>query len=125
MSRRARIGHMLSAIVLFLSGAIGLYNGLRELRYVLTPFQRSVSTGVLLYGIVGMVAGVALVMRHPSSAWLAAAWGVLVTFVASTAALAYAGPDATVIGAVAGGLATALIAAAVVWTARVSSASTR
>jgi uncharacterized membrane protein len=116
---------MLSAIVLFFSGAIGLYNGLRELGYVFTPFQRSVSTGVLLYGVVGMVAGVALVMRHPSSVWLAAAWGVLVTFVASTAALAYAGSDATVIGAVAGGMATGLIAAAVVWSARVSSASRR
>jgi hypothetical protein len=82
--------------------------------------QRSVSIGVLVYGVLGVVAGVALASRHPSSAWLAAMWVVAVTYVASVAAVAYAGADASVVGAVASGIASALIAAGVIWTARES-----
>ena len=124
MNRRRRVGWALSLVTLFLSGALGLFNGVRELTDVLTPLQRSVSTGVLAYGILGVVAGVALAARHPSSAWLVAMWGVVVTYVASFAAIAYAGADATVVGAVASGIGSALIAAGVIWAARASTRRT-
>jgi hypothetical protein len=117
---RHKIGRALSLVMLFGTGALGLYSGVRETAYTLTPLQRSVSVGVLLYGVLGVAAGVALAARHRASVWLSAIWGVVITYVASLAAIAYAGADATLIGAIASGIATALIAAGVIWSARVS-----
>jgi hypothetical protein len=117
---RRNIAWILSLTMLFGTGALGLYNGVRELAYTLTPLQRSVSVGVLLYGIVGVVAGIALAARHRAAVWLSAVWGALITYVASLAAIAYAGPDASAIGAVAAGIASAVIAGGVIWSARVS-----
>jgi uncharacterized membrane protein len=117
---KRKIGRALSLLLLLGTGATGLYNGVRDLPGAATTLQYSVTIGVLLYGTLGVAAGVAMAMEHPSSVWLAALWGVVATYVASTAALAYAGSDATVRGAVAGGLGTALIAAGVVWSARAS-----
>jgi hypothetical protein len=117
---KRKIGWALSLLLLFGTGALGLFSGVRELSVADTSLQYSVTVGVLLYGIVGVAAGAAMAAEHPSSVWLAAIWGVIVTYVASTAALAYAGAGATMRGAVASGLATALIAAGVVWSARAS-----
>jgi hypothetical protein len=120
MSRRRRVGLVLAIATLFVSGALGLLNGVRELSQTLTPLQRSVSIGVLVYGIAGVAGGIALVARHPSAIWLAAIWGVAVTYVSSLAAIAYAGADATLVGAIAAGIGSALIAAAVIWAARLA-----
>jgi uncharacterized membrane protein len=117
---KRKIGWALSLLVLLGTGATGIYNGARELPGAHTTLQYSVTIGVLLYGILGVAAGAAMAVRHPLSVWLAALWGVVVTYVASTAALAYAGPDATVGGAVGGGLGAALIAVGVIWSARAS-----
>ncbi|MFN2564229.1 MAG: hypothetical protein ABR499_04370 [Gemmatimonadaceae bacterium] len=117
---RRKIARTLSLLVLLATGALGVYNGVRELHGGLTTFQYSVTLGVMLYGALGLAAGAALAVRHPWSVWLASLWGVVVTYVSSTPALAYAGADATVSGAVAGGLGAALIAAGVVWSARAS-----
>ena len=116
MARKA--GWLLSVLVLIASGGLGLYNGVSELSDPLTPFQRCVSTGVLVYGIFGVAGAVALLARWQSAVWLTIAWAIVVTFVASTAAYAYAGEDATPVGAIAGGLGTALIGLGVVWCAR-------
>jgi hypothetical protein len=120
MSRARRLGQTLSLAMLFVTGALGLFNGLREVTFTLTPLQRAVSIGVLIYGVLGVVAGVALAMRHRSSVWLTALWGVAITYVASFAAVAYAGPEASATGAVASGMASALLAAGVIWSAWVS-----
>lgn len=120
MTRPGKVGWALSLLMLFATGALGLYNGVRELGYTLTPLQRSVSIGVLVYGILGVAAGVALAARHPSSVWLAAMWGAVITYVAAFAAIAYARTSASVVGAVASGIASALIAGGVIWTVRVS-----
>ncbi len=114
MNRRRRVGLILSIAMLFVSGALGLLNSVGELSQTLTPLQRSVSIGVLVYGIAGVAGGIALVARHPSAIWLAAIWGVAVTYVSSLAAIAYAGADATLVGAIASGIGAALIAAGVV-----------
>jgi hypothetical protein len=123
MSRRRRVGLILAIATLFVSGALGLLNGVRELSQTLTPLQRSVSAGVLVYGIAGVAGGIALVVRHRSAIWLAAIWGVVVTYVSSLAAIAYAGADATLVGAIASGIGAALIAAGVVWAARLATRS--
>ena len=117
---KRKIGRALSVLLLLVTGALGLFNGVRDLPGVVTTLQRSVTIGVLLYGVLGVAGGAAMVMGHRSSVPLAALWGVVVTYVASMAALAYAGSAATVGGAVASGLGTALIAAGVVWSARAS-----
>jgi hypothetical protein len=123
MNRKATIAWTLALFVLFVTGVLGLFNGLRELSDPLTPLQRSVSVGVLVYGVLGLAGGIALMAGHRAAAWLAAVWGVIVTYVASIAPIAYGGAEGTLIGAVASGIASALIAVGVVWVARTSAAT--
>jgi hypothetical protein len=115
----ARKAAWIVAILLLLNtGVLGLYSGLGELSGARTPLQRSVTGGVLMYGVLGLAAAVALFVRHRWSVPLSIGWAVVVTYVASFAALAYAGEDATIGGAIAGGVGAALIGAFVVWCAR-------
>ena len=115
----ARKAAWIVAILLLLNtGVLGLYNGLGELSEARTPLQRSVTMGVLIYGILGLSAAVALFVRHRWSVPLSIAWGVVITYVASAAAPAYAGEDATVGGVIAGGIGAGLIGVLVVWCAR-------
>ena len=116
MGRKA--AWILSVLLLLNTGVIGVYNGITELSQAITPLQRSVTVGVLIYGIFGLAGAIALIARRPSAVWLASAWTAVVTYVASTAALAYAGDDATVGGSVAAGVGAALIGLGVVWCAR-------
>ena len=114
------ISWLLAVVVLLVTGVMGVYNGIDEMHDAYTRLQQSVTIGVLVYGVLGLAALVALIARHRSAVWLAILWGIVVTYVASTAAIAYAGSDATVVGAVAGGLGAALIAWAVVWSVQVA-----
>ena len=116
MGRKA--AWILSILLLLNTGALGVYNGTTELSQATTPLQRSVTGGVLIYGILGLAGAIALIARRRSAVWLASAWTAVVTYVASTAALAYAGADATVGGAVAGGVGAAVLGLGVVWCAR-------
>jgi hypothetical protein len=116
MARKA--AWILSILVLANTGLLGLYNGVSELADAQTPLQRSVTIGVLLYGVLGLAALVALIVRHAAAIWLAVGWAIVVTYVASTAAIAYAGDDASVGGAIAAGGGAALIGLGVVWCAR-------
>ena len=114
----ARKAAWIVAILLLLNtGVIGIYSGVREISDVRNRLQLSVTTGVLVYGILGLAAAVALVLRHRWSVPLSIAWGVVVTYVASAASLAYAPEDATIGGAIAGGLGAGLIGAFVAWCA--------
>jgi len=115
----ARKAAWIVAILLLLNtGGLGLYNGVSELADARTPLQRSVTLGVLIYGVLGLAAAAALMARHRWSVPLAIGWAVVVTYVASTATLAYAGSDATVAAVVGGGVGAALIGIFVVWCAR-------
>lgn len=105
-------------VVLLATGALGVSNGVRELSGAVTPLQYSVTVAVILYGVLGLLAGGLLVVRHSWSVWVGTAWAVVVTYVGSTAALAYAGANATALAAVFGGIGSALVGAAVVWGAR-------
>jgi hypothetical protein len=116
MGRKA--AWILSILLLLNTGALGIYNGTTELSQATTPLQRSVTGGVLVYGILGLAGAIALIGRRRSAVWLASAWTAVVTYVASTAALAYAGADATVGGAVAAGVGAAVLGLGVVWCAR-------
>jgi hypothetical protein len=113
-----KVAWIVSILLLLNTGGLGLYNGLSELSDAHTPLQRSVTTGVLIYGILGLAAAVTLMMRRPVAVWFSIGWAIVITYVASTAALAYSGADASVGGALAGGLGAALIGIGVVWCAR-------
>jgi hypothetical protein len=112
------IARWLSVLLLLVTGVLGILNGTHELGDARTALQKSVTIGVLVYGVLGLLGAMALARRLSISLPLAAAWAVVVTYVASTAAIAYAGEEATVVGAVAAGVATALIGAGVVYVAR-------
>lgn len=122
MGRKA--AWILSILLLLNTGGIGLYDGLTELSDARTPLQRSVTLGVLAYGILGIAAAVMLGARRPVAVWLAAGWAIVVTYVASTAALAYSGDDATLGGAAAAGVGASLLGLGVVWCARVTTRAT-
>ena len=109
---------ILSILVLANTGALGLYNGVTELSDAHTALQRSVTMGVLIYGVLGVAAVVALIARHGSAVWLTAGWAVVITYVASMAAVAYAGDDASVGGAIAAGVGAAVLGIGIVWCAR-------
>ena len=113
-----KIGWFLSVGVLLLTGVMGTWNAPHEWSNSATPLQKSVTAGVFLYGIFGLVAAGGMIARRRWSVPAAMAWGVSVTYVASVATIAFAGNDATVIGTIAAGVSSALIAAAVVWSAR-------
>ena len=117
----ARKAAWIVAILLLLNtGGLGLYNGLSELADARTPLQRSVTMGVLIYGLLGLAAAIALIVRHRWSVPLSIGWAIVVTYVASTAALAYSSSDATVAGALGGGFGAAVIGVFVVWCARIN-----
>ena len=112
------IAWTLSLAILGLTGVMGVYNGLTEWDGADTALQRAVTGGVLVYGVLGLAAFATLLNRRRAAIRWCAAWGAAVTFVATAAVPAYAGPDATVAAAVVGGLATLLLVALVIWTAR-------
>ena len=116
MARKA--AWIVALLLLLNTGVLGLYDGLGELSDARTPLQRSVTGGVLIYGILGLAAAVALFVRHRWAVPLSIAWGIVITYVASAAAPAYAGDDATIGGTIAGGVGAGLIAVFVVWCAR-------
>jgi len=109
---------IVAILLLFNTGLVGFYNGVTEFAEAHTPLQKSVTAGVFLYGIFGLSAAVALFVRHRWSVPLSIGWAVVVTYVATTAALAYAGEDATVGAAISGGIGAGLIGVFVVWCAR-------
>ena len=115
-----KVAWILSILALLGTGAGGLYNGINEFSATATPLQHTVTFGEVLYGVFGIAAGVALAARRQSAVKLVSAWAVAITYVAAVAALAYAGDDATVGGAIAGGVGVGLISFGVVWCARVT-----
>ena len=122
MGRKA--AWIVAILLLLNTGAVGFYNGVTEFAEAHTPLQRSVTAGVFLYGVFGLSAAIALFVRHRWSVPLSAVWAVVVTYVASTAALAYAGEDATIGAAVSGGVGAGLIGAFVVWCAHATTRPT-
>jgi hypothetical protein len=116
-----RIARVVGILLLVVTGLLGLYNGVIERSDVETPLQASVNVGVLLYGVLGLVGAYAALRRRRWGVWSVTAWAVLITYVSGTAALAFAGADAGVVGAVSAAAGAALIGAFVVWAVRPAS----
>jgi hypothetical protein len=108
--------------VLLATGVLGIKDGAGDWGNPQTALQRTVTVGVLLYGVLGLVAAFGVVRRQRWSAVLSAAWGVVVTYVATVASFAYSDPTLSQSGTMAGVMgafvATALIGLFVVWVVR-------
>lgn len=113
-----RIARILALLVLAATGVLGIQNGVREWTNPYTPFQRAVYAGVVLYGVLGLAAVYGVIRRRAWSVRVVMAWGVAITYVSATAAMAYGGPDVTPVAAIASGLGGGLIAAFVIWAVR-------
>jgi hypothetical protein len=111
-------GWILAMLALLATGALGIYNGLTEWGDATTGWQRAVTGGVVVYGVLGLLGGIGLARRRRWSYRLAIAWGFVVTFVASGAVLAYGGADASVGAAVSAGIGAAVVGILVALAAR-------
>jgi Tannase and feruloyl esterase len=100
--------------LLLLLGVVGIIDAVNELPTV-RGLQAVVTSGVLLYGVLGIAAAVAVLMRRRIARWLTAIWAVDVTAVAFLAPIAYGGSDVTIAGAIAGGVGSALVGFWVWW----------
>jgi uncharacterized membrane protein YjfL (UPF0719 family) len=112
-----KIAWILSLAVLLLTGVLGVYNGLTEWGEWRTTMQQSVTVGVLLYGLLGLITALGLLQRRRWSVVTGFAWAVAVTYVPGVAVTAYGGEGATMLSAIAASGVTALIAVGVIWTA--------
>jgi FtsH-binding integral membrane protein len=113
------IAWVLSLLMLLLTGVVGFYNGLTEWGEGSTVMQHSVTAGVLLYGILGLVTAFGLFRRRRWSVGTAIAWALAVIYVPGVAVMVYGGDGATLGSAIVASGASAVIALGVVWTAHV------
>ncbi len=122
-------GWIAALALLFLSGGVGLYDGVGDLREAAGALQRSVSIAVLLYGVLGLAAGTGLARRRAWAVPLCVAWAAAVVYAASIASFAFHDPtfaqDSTATGVIASAISTTLMGALVVWAARVATRAPR
>ena len=109
------VGRVVALAVLLFTGVAGVHNGIDERSGITNGLQAVVTTGVLVYGLLGVAAFLAVLRHWRSAGPLVILWGIDITMVATLAPLAYGGPDVPVPGALAGGLATALVAFGIWW----------
>jgi hypothetical protein len=109
---------VVALLVLAGTGALGIYNGITERHLIQTSLQAAVTYGVLLYGVLGLISALGVILRAHWSVWTTAAWAVTATFVAGTAVLAYGEPDSSPRTAATSYIAAALFTAAIIWAVR-------
>jgi uncharacterized membrane protein (DUF2068 family) len=113
------IAWVISLILLLFTGVVGVYNGLTEWGEGRTTMQHSVTAGVFLYGILGLVTAFGLFRRRRWSVGTAIAWTLAVTYVPGVAVMVYGEEGAILSSAIAASAGSLLVALAVVWTAHV------
>ena len=114
-----KVALVLSLLVLLVTGVLGVYNGSTEWVEGETPFQHSVTVGVFLYGVVGLITAYGLIRRRRWSLKTAIIWAICVSYVPGFAVMAYADKDTTLGSAIAASAGGALIALGVLWTINV------
>ena len=114
-----KIAWILSLALLLFTGCVGLYNGLTEWREGGTTMQQSVTAGVFLYGILGLVTALGLFRRRRWSVGTAIPWALAVAYVPGVAVMAYGEEDAILSSAIAASVGSLVIALGVVWTTHV------
>ena len=112
-----KIAWVLSLALLIVLGVLGVHNGVTEWNSGTTPAQKSVTVGVLLYGVFGLVTAYGLFRRRSWSVGTAIAWGIAITYVPGVAIMAFGGEGAILSSAIGASAASAVIGAGVIWTA--------
>jgi uncharacterized membrane protein YjfL (UPF0719 family) len=111
-----KIAWVVSLALLLVTGLLGIYSGVTEWNPDNNPVQKSVTAGVLLYGVLGFVTAYGLFLRRRWSFPTAIAWGVVVTYVPGVAVMSFSDEAGRLTSAFAASGTTALIAAGVIWT---------
>ncbi len=114
-----RVAFVLSLLLLLFTGVVGVRNGVSEWGEGRTPMQHSVTVGVLLYGIFGLVTAYGLFRRRRWSVATSIAWAIPITYVPGVAVMVYGDEGAVLGSAIAASVVSGLLALGVVWTARV------
>jgi hypothetical protein len=113
-----KIGWLLSALVLAGTGVIGLQDAFEEWHGAISAGQKSATVAVGIYGILGVIAAIGLLMRRRWSDPLVIAWAVCVTYAATAGTIFYGGSDANTVGTIFAFLGAGTVASLVVWGAR-------
>lgn len=111
-----RAAWIVSLGLLLFTGAVGVHNGITEWGEGETPLQHSVTAGVFLYGLLGLISFYGLLRRRRWSLRTVIAWTAPVIYVPGVAVMAYGGEDAILGSALAASAGSALVALGVVWT---------
>ena len=111
---------ILAAAFLLIFSTLGGYGGIDELRDTdeKTVLQQSVSISSVIYGLLGIAAGVGVLLRRRWGYFLSIVWGVVITYAGGMASHAY-GETTAPVSAIAA-LLTALIAGIVIWLANIA-----
>ena len=110
---------IVSLLLLLGIGGIGVYDGIREWGQGTTFWQRSVTGGVFLYGVLGLVSAYGLFRRRRWALRSVIAWAIVVTYVPGVAVMADGGEGAMIGAAIAASVSTGLVALGVIWTTNV------
>ena len=116
---------ILAASLLLVISVLGINNGINEVSSTdeRTVLQQSVSIGSFIYGLVGLAAGVGVLLRRRSGYFLSIVWGVVITYTGGMASHAYGETSAPITSIAT--LATALVAGFIVWLANVATKEPR
>jgi hypothetical protein len=112
---------IVALLVLGGTGLIGVYDAFDEWRGAHSLMQKSVTAGGGVYGVLGLIAVMGLILRRKWSARWAIAWAIVTTYVGSAAVTVY-GEAQNVVSATAGAFAMCVVVTGlVVWLAAVGS----
>ena len=87
---KRKIAMFLSAAVLIAISVLGGMNGWDELPSEGTPLQRSVAIASLIYAVLGIFAGIGVLLRKSWSFPVAILWAVVTTYTGTVASVAWA-----------------------------------
>jgi hypothetical protein len=103
--------------LLLITGGLGIREGITERSNGGTALQKSVTIGVVLYGVLALVSAYGLFRRRAWSVGTAIAWGLVITYVPAAAIIGYGGEPTPVGSVLAASGVVALLALGVIWTA--------
>ncbi|MEO8575593.1 MAG: hypothetical protein ABI556_02780 [Gemmatimonadales bacterium] len=106
----SKLGIIFAGLVLLATGILGLIDGPRSFADTTTQFEKIVASATTVYAVLALAALAGFALRRTWSVPVTIAWAVLVIFVGSTAALAYAPDSASATGAILAGVMTTAIA---------------
>ena len=118
------VAALVAALALIGIGVAGGHSAISEWNQPETPLQRAVSVGSIIYAALGIITGIAVLARREWSFSAALVWTAVVTFVGTSAVIAY-DTEASALGAVAAGVLCIVIGGIIAWLARIGTRKKR